>query len=323
MAKARRPCPGAANNGQAFRRFLEQKLKELPDSETQARIREALARLEAMRTGQTAANDAWGVVVDEQGDVLVAWGWVRENPGGTYRVVTADGTELSAKYVGANNGCGIAVLKLDSPGAAKPLEFAVEHPAAGELLMCLSARQGAVGWVTAPGAGFGAENKPDGDGRFAIFAGDGHGPTYLFNTQGQLTALGMDHFALPIGAVKAEVEWIIDNKKDIAPRRLGVKYDPLLPAVRRALPALGDRAAVLVKEVAAGSPADKAGLKKGDVVVTIDDISIALLPRIQFDLAMRSGTVAVSIFRGGKEMSLDMPLDDEPKPDNHKRNKPE
>jgi S1-C subfamily serine protease len=309
------------NNAQTpFRRFLEQKLKESPDGETQARVRAILARMEASRTGQPMGGEVWGVVIDDQGDAVVAWGAGRENAGGIYRVVTADGTEAVAKYVGPNMGRGLAVLKLDSPGAAKPLEFAAGRPAGGELLMCMSAHQGAVGWVTAPAAVSGGEGRDEGNQRFAIFSADDHGPTYLFNTKGMLAGIGVDHFAMPMDAIKPEIQWIINNKKDIVLRPLGVKYDPVLPMMRRALPALGIAPAVVVKEVAAGSALEKAGLKKDDILVGIDDISIQYLERIQLDLATRSGSVPVNIFRGGKEITLEMPLE-EPKPDGHKPGK--
>jgi S1-C subfamily serine protease len=312
---ARVPGPGQAG----LRRFLELKLKEAPDGEARGHIAALIARIDAARNGQ--ANEVIGVVIDDQGHALVAWS--REDAGTTFRVLAADGTEMGAKYIGAHLARGFAVIKLDSLGAQTPLAMAPGRPAAGELLMCLTAHQGAVGWVTAPGEPAAAVSAtPAGsagsagsstaakmlDDRFPISSSDDRGTSYLFNTDGELAALGTGKFALPIGTIQQDIQWIIDNNKDISPRALGVSYNGVSAEIRRKIPALGNRPAALVTEVAKGSPAEKAGLKKDDIVVSIDDVSIALLPKIQADLATRTGTVPLEIFRAGTEMTLELPL---------------
>jgi S1-C subfamily serine protease len=292
----------------AFRKFLEQKLKDAPDAESQQRIRALLARLEnrGLNAERAAFNETIGVVIDDQGHTLIAWGGpgfsVRENSA-VFHVTTSDGTEIAAKYVGAHTGRGLAVIKLDSPGIASPLGFAEGRPEGGEMLMCMNARQGSLGWIAAPGAQPNhahAVSRRATDERFPVFGSDERGATYLFNTSGQLAAVGTERYAVPVEVIKADLQWIIKNGKDITPRRLGVKYDPVSPDMRRSLPSLADKPAVLVKEVAPNSPADKAGLKKGDILITIDDVSVALFPQIQTDLATRHGTVTVGIHRGGQ-----------------------
>jgi S1-C subfamily serine protease len=303
----------------AFRKFLEQKLKDAPDAESQARIRAVLARMENAGgrggggLGAVQSIETTGVVIDDQGHTLVAWGFgasaARENA--AIRVTTSDGTEVGAKYVGAHIGRGMAVIKLDSPGIAIPLTLADGRPAGGEMLMCMNARQGSLGWIAAPGQNPARAHPVSHratDERFPVFGSDERGGTYLFNTSGELAAVGMERYAVPIEVFKDDIKWIIKNGRDISPRRLGVKYDPVSPDMRKSLPALADKPAVLVKEVAPNSPADKAGLKKGDILVTIDDVSVALFPQIQVDLASRHGTVVMGIIRGGQEKTLDMPL---------------
>ncbi|MCL2647593.1 MAG: PDZ domain-containing protein, partial [Phycisphaerales bacterium] len=102
--------------------------------------------------------------------------------------------------------------------------------------------------------------------------------------------------------------WIIANNKDIQPRRMGVKYDPLTPKMRAETPGLGNRPAVVVREVQAGSPAEKAGLKKNDIVVTIGGKPIWQMSAIQRDLSLQTGGAGVpmEIFREGTEMTIEL-----------------
>ncbi len=92
--------------------------------------------------------------------------------------------------------------------------------------MCMTANTGGTGWIAAP---TGRSRKGAADSRFAVFGGEGQGPTYLFNTKGQLAAIGFERFALPIDALANDIRWIVENKKDVAPRQLGVRVHARAP----------------------------------------------------------------------------------------------
>jgi serine protease Do len=70
---------------------------------------------------------------------------------------------------------------------------------------------------------------------------------------------------------------------------------------------------VLVRTVMKGSPAEKAGVKAGDVIVRVDEAKVTTPPEISAHLrAARGKPVPVAIMREHKEMSLT--VDAEPRP---------
>jgi S1-C subfamily serine protease len=60
----------------------------------------------------------------------------------------------------------------------------------------------------------------------------------------------------------------------------------------------------------AASPAEKAGLKKGDIVMSLDGRPIWELPKIQLELESKTGPVTIGILRDGKEQTVDLQLGD-------------
>ncbi|HUO06832.1 MAG TPA: PDZ domain-containing protein [Phycisphaerae bacterium] len=286
---------------QLFRRFLEQKLKESQeDVGALNRWRYIQSRL------QQPIAEMTGVVIDNEGDAIVLGNWLRDGAPISIRVTAPDGTELNAKYVGGHPMRGVAVIKLESPGAALPMLLADGNTAPGELLMCIGVNSGGIGFIVTPGP---SQKRNNAEQRFPIFSNDEHGPTFIVNTRGQLAAIGTDRFALPMSYLKHDIQWIIENKKDVAPRQLGVRYSPVPPALRKSARLLANRPAVIVDDVAAGSPAERAGLQKNDIVLTIDHRPIWQMPQIQWDIATETAPVPIGILRDNKEMTLSMPLD--------------
>ncbi len=284
-----------------FRRFLDQKLKDSQLApEDAARWRYIQNRL------QQPVQETTGVVIDNQGDALVLGNWVKDGQPLSIRVTLPDGTETNAKYIGGHAARGLAVVRLDSAGATPGLHLAANAPSPGELLMCMSATSGGIAFIASPGP---SQKRGNGEQRFPIFGNEEHGPTLVMDTSGELTALGTDRFALPVSYLKHDIQWIVDNKRDIVPRQLGVKYAPVSPSVRKSARLLANRPAVLVEDVAAGSLAEKAGLQKNDIVITIDRRPIIQLPQIQVDMATESAPVPIGILRDNKELTLSMPLD--------------
>jgi len=243
--------------------------------------RQALARrfMEQKATSNTdlhakmrmpQARELLGVIIDNEGHVLVA-GSTRD--GGASHVTMPNGSDTTAKYVGSHVSRGWMILKLDTPNRPAPITLATGRPTAGALFMSVTP-QGSLGYMI-----IGPEEE--------------HGPMYLFNAQGELLA----------NSIKAEIDWIITNRKDIQPRRMGVKYDPVTQKLRAETPALGNRPAVVVKEVQPNSPAEKAGLKKNDIVVTIAGKPIWQMGSIQQDMSKK---MTMEIFRDGKEMTIEL-----------------
>jgi S1-C subfamily serine protease len=76
-----------------------------------------------------------------------------------------------------------------------------------------------------------------------------------------------------------------------------------------------DGVGVLVREVRAGTPAEKAGLKAGDVITKVDAKPVGSLSELRQQLRDKSDQKAVSlgIVRKGSEMSLSVTME-KPKP---------
>jgi serine protease Do len=90
---------------------------------------------------------------------------------------------------------------------------------------------------------------------------------------------------------------------------LGVQIQDVNEAMRGSL-VLGDRKGVLISDVFKGQPADKAGIKRGDVILSIDGKKITTSNELRNIVAGISPgeKTPVSIFRNGKELSLSVKL---------------
>jgi DNA-binding MarR family transcriptional regulator len=96
-----------------------------------------------------------------------------------------------------------------------------------------------------------------------------------------------------------------------APRRLGIAVTPprIARKLRRAV-GLPDRPGVLVRGVADGSPADRAGLGEGDLIVAADDSEVRSIRDLQHLLRGRpTGSLVVTVVRGSEERKVTVPGD--------------
>ena len=91
---------------------------------------------------------------------------------------------------------------------------------------------------------------------------------------------------------------------------LGVLFGPVSEALYDQLPKLSRSQGVLVTQVLADSPAEKAGLRRNDILLQYDDKKIGdcddLVRCLQADAPDR--TVKLTLVRGGKEMTADAVL---------------
>src|SRR5690606_9416814 len=86
---------------------------------------------------------------------------------------------------------------------------------------------------------------------------------------------------------------------------LGVSIQPLDPALAEAL-GVSDRRGALVGGIIPGSPAEKAGIRRGDVITRIDDRMIPDPNTLLNHIALLApGTwIEISLNRRGKELKL-------------------
>ena len=95
-------------------------------------------------------------------------------------------------------------------------------------------------------------------------------------------------------------------KPDNGAAYLGILFGPVAEALYDQLPQLHRDQGVLITQVLADSPADKAGLRRNDIVLQYDDKKIHdcddLVRLLQGDKAER--TVKLTLLRGGKETTI-------------------
>ncbi len=123
-------------------------------------------------------------------------------------------------------------------------------------------------------------------------------------------------FAIPSNLAKSVYEQIRKNGKVIR-GFLGVSFKPLT----------ADEAAVLrfpknqpggalVKEVHSGTPAEKAGVEPGDIIVAWNGQRVTDYKELQFNIAHTDvgAKVPVKLFRNGQEMTLEVEVAELPTP---------
>jgi serine protease Do len=114
--------------------------------------------------------------------------------------------------------------------------------------------------------------------------------------------------ALPASELRPRVDALLAGRT-AAPRRLGVAI--LTPrAARRMRAAVGlpERAGLLVRGVEEDSPADRAGVTRGDLVVALDGHDIAGIDDLYAVLDGARGATTLLVVRGAEELELEVTL---------------
>lgn len=143
----------------------------------------------------------------------------------------------------------------------------------------------------------------------------------LINIQGQLVGInsakiaksGVEGlgFAIPIDEAKPIVDQLIAKGKVIRPALgVGIRYEvqEIPENYRTGLPV---DYGVVVSDVSPGGPADKAGIKKGDVIVKIDNTQIKTFVDMRKYLFTKKpgDTVQVTFYRDNKQQTVSVTLD--------------
>jgi serine protease Do len=125
--------------------------------------------------------------------------------------------------------------------------------------------------------------------------------TFIFTTSRGSEGIG---FAIPINRAKAILSDLIKHGS-ITPTWIGVKVQEVNPPLAQSLD-LKKAVGVIVSDVEEESPAQKAGLKRKDVIIKVDDQKIRSLS--DWDdltyLARANQTLDIGFLRDGKEMHV-------------------
>ncbi|HTS94663.1 MAG TPA: PDZ domain-containing protein, partial [Stellaceae bacterium] len=111
-------------------------------------------------------------------------------------------------------------------------------------------------------------------------------------------------FAIPSSLARPVIEQL-KAKGKVSRGWLGVQIQELTPAIAKSLGLPNDHGA-LVADVNAGSPAEKAGIKQGDVILEFNGHEIVKLRDLPVVVAETSvgSSATVKVWRRGQEMTL-------------------
>jgi len=258
-----------------------------------------------------------GFIIDKDGYILTNNHVVEK--ASSIKVKLTDGKEYDAKVIGKDAKTDIALIKINAKhdlpvaklGDSDSLEvgdwvIAIGNPFGLEQTVT-------AGIVSAKGRVIGAGPYDDFIQTDAsINPGNSGGP--LFNLNGEVigintaivsTGQGIG-FAIPINMAK-EMLQPLKSKGRVVRGSLGVRIQEVTPEIARDF-GLKEPEGALVADVIEGSPAEKAGIKSGDIIVAYNGKKIKnrdALPRLV--AATEVGKKAkVTIIRDGKKMDLDV-----------------
>jgi serine protease Do len=115
-------------------------------------------------------------------------------------------------------------------------------------------------------------------------------------------------FAVPVDIVKSVTDQLIKTGK-VVRGYMGIKPQPVTDAIRKAM-GLEDSKGVLVADVIAGQPADKAGINSGDVIVSVNGVKTEGFEQFRKQVAEFSpgSRISVGIVRDGDRMTKSVTL---------------
>jgi len=267
-----------------------------------------------------------GVIVSEDGYILTNNHVVEDADNITVRL--ADGREFRAEIVGRDPPSEIAVIKIDAKNLPAAALGDAEKVEVGDWVMAVGAPFGleqtvTCGIISATGRhGVGIteyENFIQTDA--AINPGNSGGP--LVNMNGEViginTAIASRSggymgigFAVPINMARMVMKRLIEEGK-VVRGWLGVGIQPLTPELAESMGIKADRG-VLVSQVFDDTPAAKAGIRPGDVILEFNGKRVDDPSRLQSAVAWtKPGTRAeVVLLRDGKRKTVTVTVAERP-----------
>jgi serine protease Do len=266
-----------------------------------------------------------GVIVNKNGYILTNNHVV---DGATQITVDlADKRHFTAKVVGTDPQSDVAVLKIDATDLPTLQLGDSSKMEVGDYVLAIGDPMGigetvtlgivsATGRTNVPIEGANAyENFIQTDA--AINPGNSGGA--LINARGELvginTAIASSSggsqgigFAIPIDMAREVMTQLIEHGK-VTRGYLGIGIEQMTPALAKQF-GLASSEGTLVTDVAAGSPAAKVGLQRGDVILAINGEAISDFSQLRLHIASLAPntTVHLKISRNGKEMEMPVTL---------------
>jgi serine protease Do len=244
------------------------------------------------------------------------------------RVVLADRREFDARIVGADPKTDVAVLKLDSKGLPHLPLGDSDATEVGQVVLAVGNPFGlgqtvTLGIISAKGrANMGIVDYEDFiQTDAAINPGNSGGA--LVNARGELIGINTAiatrtggyqgvGFAIPSNMARDVSQDLIRQGK-VTRGYLGVVIQPVTPALAEAFK-LKEARGALVGDVSRNSPAARAGLRRGDVIVKFDGEEVDDYAQFRLRVARTAvgRKVNLEVLRDGRRVSLQVTVEEMP-----------
>jgi len=277
---------------------------------------------------QRAASLGSGVIVSSNGYIITNHHVVEAAD--EIEVALADGKKLLAKVVGNDPETDLAVLRVEADNLPAITFGSSDALRVGDVVLAIgnpfgvgqTVTQGIVSALGRTGLGINTfENfiqtdapiNPGNSGGALVDAGGmlvGIN-TAIFSRSGGSMGIG---FAIPVSTARMVLEQIT-RTGSVTRGWVGVEVQEITPAVAESF-RLGSTRGALIAGVLRGGPADKAGVKPGDVIVEIDGKPVAD-PAAMLNLvaALAPGSkTTVKLKRRGRDVEAELVVGRRPKP---------
>jgi serine protease Do len=265
-----------------------------------------------------------GVIVSKEGHILtnnhVVAGVDEIN------VQLSDGRVVPARFIGSDPETDVAVLKIDEKNVT-PLPFGdSDQVRVGQRVVAVGNPFGLEETVTQGIISAKGRVSADSGSEYfqtdtAINPGNSGGP--LVNLHGEIvginSAIGGQTgnwagvgFAIPSNQARRVMESILKNGRSVR-GYIGIVIQPVTPDLATQFGAANTKGAMVI-QAAPGSPAERAGLRKGDIILKVDGHVISGVPELprRVGAVEVGGTVEMVILRDGQEQTVKLQVTEKP-----------
>ena len=270
-----------------------------------------------------------GVIVSPQGIILTNHHVIEGAD--EIEVAFADGRKRNAKLIGSDPETDIAVLKIDATDLPSPITLGkMESVQVGDVVLAIGNPFG-VGQTVTSGIVSALGRNQLGINTFENFIqtdaaiNPGNSGGALVDTKGNLIGINTAiysrsggnmgiGFAIPINTAKQVMESILTSGS-VTRGWIGVEPQNLSKELAESLNLPKDINGVLISGVLEGGPADKAGMKPGDVLTQVNGQKVNDVVTLLNHIAQTNpgDEAKINLLRKGKEMSLKVQVSKRPK----------
>lgn len=287
--------------------------------------------------GRQYAGEGSGVIYTKDGMILTNNHVVTDDTGNVVQnieVTLATGERLPATVVGRDPLTDLAVITVDAGKGLPAATFNTDLPEVGEYAIAIGSPMGYENSVTL-GIVSGVARSIDGvtgtegvaltnliqtdapispgnsGGALGNASGDVIGINVAYLPPGETGAVNIG-FAIPAATATQVADQIIQTGS-ATHSYLGVGTQTVTPDLQQQF-GLSRSSGVLVADVTAGGPAEKAGLQQGDIIVKIDDQDMTESSNLMVAIRDKQpgDTVQVTIDRNGTSQMVSVTLEERP-----------